>query len=129
MFSANKLQHLIFSSKITKDKLCKEAKIGRPTLDAILKGGDTKISTIEALAQALHVHAWELFDDTPELTAGTQSCSNVDSSKNAEAKILNDSDFQNAEQTISSLKMQLQLMQNILEEKERLIKILLSNKK
>lgn len=50
-------------SKITKAKLCSSLNIARTTLDAILNGGDTKVSTIEAIANELHVNIGFLFDE------------------------------------------------------------------
>lgn len=63
MLNTKKLQNLIDTGTITKATICKIANIGRPTLDAILKGSDARISTIELIAQALKVKIGYLFDE------------------------------------------------------------------
>lgn len=50
-------------AKISKKKLCDVTGIARTTLDAILNGGDARISTIEAIASALKLHVGYFFDE------------------------------------------------------------------
>lgn len=44
----SRLNQVLKESKITKRELASRAKISRMTLDALLGGADTKISTLEA---------------------------------------------------------------------------------
>lgn len=63
MLNTNKIQERIKNKRFTKVKLCSEVGIARTTLDAILNGGDTQVSTLEAIAKALDVPVGYLFDD------------------------------------------------------------------
>ena len=62
---ACKLNQALEESKITKRELASRAKISRVTLDALLRGADTKISTLEQVAAVLGVKVSELFDSSP----------------------------------------------------------------
>ena len=62
---ACKLNQALEESKITKRELASRAKISRVTLDALLRGADTKISTLEQVAGVLGVKVSELFDPSP----------------------------------------------------------------
>lgn len=73
MLNTNRLLNLITSGKLTKAQLCTKAKIGRPTLDAILNGSDAKVSTIEAIASVLCVRIGYLFDEEVVVNNATAS--------------------------------------------------------
>ena len=60
-----KLNQALEESKITKRELASRAKISRVTLDALLQGADTKISTLEQVAGVLGVKVSELFEPSP----------------------------------------------------------------
>lgn len=60
-----KLNQVLKESKITKRELASRAKISRVTLDALLQGADTKISTLEQVAGVLGVKVSELFEPSP----------------------------------------------------------------
>lgn len=53
------------SRKISKVELCRTLHIGRTTLDAVLKGSDARISTIESIAHALGSRVGYLFNEEP----------------------------------------------------------------
>ena len=63
MLNTKKIQIRLREKKFTKVRLCSEVGIARTTLDAILNGGDTQVSTIEAIAKVLDVHVGYFFDD------------------------------------------------------------------
>lgn len=71
----NKLNSLIDGKKITKAYIVKAADISRPSLDAILAGGDFKVSNLEKIAKILKVPVGYLFDEEskPEDAAGYKS--------------------------------------------------------
>lgn len=56
------LNELVASSKLGKSKIAEICGMSRTTLDNILSGSDTKISTIENLSHALGISASVLFD-------------------------------------------------------------------
>ena len=61
----SRLNQVLKESKITKRELASRAKISRMTLDALLGGADTKISTLEHVAAVLGVKVSELFEPSP----------------------------------------------------------------
>lgn len=63
MLNTKKIEDKLSSLKITKTKLCSNLGIARSTLDAILNGGDTKVSMIEAIAKELNLQIGFLFDE------------------------------------------------------------------
>ena len=63
MLNINKLENAITEAKFTKAKLCSTLGIARTTLDSILNGSDTKISTIESISKVLNVKIGFLFDE------------------------------------------------------------------
>lgn len=67
MINTKKIEAQIESTKISKARLCSQLHIARSTLDAILNGGDAKISTIEAIANALNVKIGFLFDEEEKI--------------------------------------------------------------
>lgn len=67
MLNAKKLEEQMETSKISKSKLCSRVHIARTTLDAILNGGDAKISTIEAIANELNINIGFLFDEEEKI--------------------------------------------------------------
>lgn len=63
MLRVDKLRHRIDEVKLSKVDLCERARISRTALDAILKGGDVRISTLESIAEALGVGIEYFFND------------------------------------------------------------------
>lgn len=63
MLNTKKIVDTIRIKNLKKVWLCSQAGIARTTLEAILNGGDTQVSTLEAIAKALDVPIGYLFDD------------------------------------------------------------------
>lgn len=64
----NKLNKLIASSKLSKDKIAELSGISRATLFNALNGADIKVSTLVSLAKTLGVTVGYLLDETPCVT-------------------------------------------------------------
>lgn len=64
----NKLDKLIASSKLSKDKIAEASGISRATLFNALSGVDIKVSTLVSLAKTLGVTAGYLLDEIPYVT-------------------------------------------------------------
>lgn len=105
----------MLEKKISKTKLCSSTGIARTTLDAILNGSDAKISTIEAIAGVLKVKIGALFDEG-EATIHTEGDYSpaVGNSENVSV-IVGD----------AVLTERVKMLEALLEEKERLIKVLM----
>lgn len=58
-----KLNELVNNSKLNKMQIAERCGISRTTLDNVLAGADSKISTIESLANVLCVSVGLLFDE------------------------------------------------------------------
>lgn len=63
MLNAKKIENAMILHKISKKDLHENTGIAITTLNAILEGGDTKISTIEKIAKLLKVSIGYLFDE------------------------------------------------------------------
>ena len=62
----NKLNELVNSSKLNKVQIAEKCGVSRTTLDNVLAGADSKISTIESLAKVLGISIGALFGDARE---------------------------------------------------------------
>jgi transcriptional regulator with XRE-family HTH domain len=102
--------------KLTKSELCKRTGISRPTLDSLLEGGDVKMRTIEALAQALNVSVGFFFDG--------EHHNNITNNGNVHLQQQGSGNIQNAEE-IATLKEKIELLEKLLAEKERVISLLM----
>jgi transcriptional regulator with XRE-family HTH domain len=102
--------------KLTKSELCKRTGISRPTLDALLEGGDVKMRTIEAIAQALNVSVGFFFDG--------EHHNNITNNGNVHLQQQGSGNIQNAEE-IATLKEKIELLEKLLAEKERVISLLM----
>lgn len=116
MLNVKKLQTAMSECNLTKKQLCSATGIARTTLDAVLNGGDAKISTIEAIASKLHLHIGFLFDEETEVRLAGRDY--VERGKiehhGAEYNAVAERDLRDQ---IAQLKSQL-------EDKERIIKLL-----
>lgn len=149
MLNVKKIEAAMLASNFTKVQLCKISKISRPTLDSLLDGGDAKISTLVAVADSLKLRIGDLFDEESEASEHYEAhgannfvakhigeITNKAINTNERTKItefaeeikFNDSIPETYQYVIENLKTQIMFMQNILEEKERFIAHLLSDK-
>lgn len=117
MLNTNKIETTMSSLGLTKAKLCSNVNIARTTLDAILNGGDVKLSTIEAIAKELHLTVGFLLDEeTIEIrNAGRDYVERG----NIEHK---GAEYNSASpQSISALEDTIQQLKSQLKDKERII--------
>ena len=63
MLNIKTIEKLMADKKMTKAAICAETGIARTTLDALLKGSDVKVSTIENIARVLGVPVGTFFDN------------------------------------------------------------------
>ena len=107
--------------KVSKAKLCSSTGIARTTLDAILNGSDTKVSTIESIASALNLGIGYLFDeDTQIRSAGRDYVER--------GKIEHSGPEYNGVSNEADLRDQIAQLKSQLSDKERLIQILMDGR-
>lgn len=109
----SKLNELLNSSKLNKVQVAERCSISRTTLDNVLQGADAKISTIESLARVFKVPVGYFFDDN-----GNNAVANGNSSVAAVNSNISVGDVAVLKERVSSL-------EQLLAEKERLIKVLM----
>lgn len=63
MLNTKKIEDKMVSVNMSRANLCSRIHIEQDTLDSILDGGDAKVSTIEAIANELHINIGFLFDE------------------------------------------------------------------
>ncbi|WP_071145724.1 helix-turn-helix domain-containing protein [Bacteroides ihuae] len=122
-----KLKKLVEMSGLSKQVIAEKCEISRPTLDNVLNGSDAKISTIESLASFFNVPVGHLF--------GT---SNVNQTFNGESNVVVGRDnngniaiakcqdeLEDAKIELAHAKQLIKEKDKQLEEKERLISVLM----
>lgn len=115
----SRLNQVVKDSGKSKVQLSKECGITRVTLDNALSGGDIRVSIVEAIAKALHINVGYLFDE--ELKTGDVSAIGVGSvamGGNNNGSVATSVDTAKDEK--------IKLLEQLLQEKERLIKVLMS---
>ena len=112
MLNVRKIEQAMSDAKITKAQLYSRTKIARTTLDAVLNGSDAKISTIETIANALGVPVSYFFDD--QQANGNSSVAAINSDVTVGQNVL--------------LEEKVKHLEELLAEKERLIKVLMEKK-
>lgn len=105
---------------ITKVKLCSSTGIARTTLDAILNGSDARISTVEAIAAAVGVPISYLFDEESPAQGGSVRTEGDFSPASLNGNVTNNVG------AAAVLKDKIKSLEALLAEKERTIRILLS---
>ncbi len=110
----NKLIKLVEASELNKSQIASRCGISRTTLDNFLNGADVKLSTVEALTNVLGIHIHELYDENiPSAKAianGKHFIAAVNSEVNGN----------------KALEEKVQLLEQLLNEKERTIQILMN---
>ena len=118
MLNVRKIEQAMSDAKITKAQLYSRTKIARTTLDAVLNGSDAKIRTIETIANALGVPVSYFFDDQ-------QASHNAIANGNSSVAAIN-SDVTVGQNVL--LEEKVKHLEELLAEKERLIKVLMEKK-
>lgn len=73
MLIVKNIENAIKEAKVSKIRLCEMCQIARTTLDSILNGADTRISTLEAIASALNKPISYFFDESSIIAKGDYS--------------------------------------------------------
>lgn len=122
----NKLKLLIEKSGLSKQYIAEKCSISRPTLDNVLSGSDAKISTVESLSSFFNVPVGYFFD----YSSVNQTCNGNDNiiiGKDNNIDMSNyRSRFEDAQKEIEHLKEVIEGKDKLLEEKERLINVLMN---
>ncbi len=116
----SRLQQLIKDSGKSKVQIAKLSGITRVTLDNALQGGDVRMSIVESIAKTLGVNVGYLFDDD---TVGQNAIAQGHSSIAA----IN-SDVTVGKDNHMVLRERISHLEDLLSEKERLIKVLMEKK-
>ena len=109
--NTNKLNFLVESSNLNKKQIADRCKISCQALYNILSGGDTRVSTLESLLDALGATMVDLYGGEPSQTA-------IASGENSIAAV-------NSKVGKDALEEKVRLLEKLLEEKERTIQILM----
>lgn len=124
----NKLKELILNSGLSKQAIADKCNISRPTLDNLLGGSDAKISTIENLADYFKVSVGYFFDEN----SVNQTCNENqgvmvgrDNNGNISTPKCQDQ-LEDALLEIKHLREVIDGKDKLLEEKERLINVLMN---
>lgn len=124
----SKLKNLIEESGQSKQTIAEKCKISRPTLDNVLGGSDAKISTIENLATYFNVPVGYFFDSN-NVNQSCNGASNVlvGRDNNGQISVSECQDkLEDALLEIEHLKDIIDGKDKLIDEKERLINVLMS---
>lgn len=124
----SKLQLLMNQSKINNSNLASISGVSDVTISKILNGADAKISTIEKIAEALKVPVGYFFDDSTinQLSTGNSNIL-VGRDNNGKISVSECQDrLEDAMIEIKHLKAVIEGKDKLLEEKERLINVLMN---
>lgn len=117
MLNINRINEVFVQSKLTKVDVAKGCGFTRPTLDGLLNCSDVKVSTIEAFAKFFDKPLSYFFDE--EYNSDTVVNGNGSVAVSGNNNVTN-----NAGES-AVLQERVKLLEQLLEEKERLIKVLM----
>lgn len=124
----SKLQLLMSQSKVNNSSLASMSGVSDVTISKILNGADAKISTIEKIAEALKVPVGSFFDDSTinQVSTGNSNIL-VGRDNNGKISVSECQDrLEDAMIEIKHLKAVIEGKDKLLEEKERLINVLMN---
>lgn len=113
----NRLNQMFENSKLSKVEFAKRCGITRATLDNALQGGDIRVSILEKIASVLDIPVGTLFDDSPSLSL-------MGDNNQVNAHGAHDN-INGGTVDVAVLEERIKAMQQLLQEKERTIKILM----
>lgn len=121
----NKINKILEESKHSKRYIAERCHISRPCLDGLLRGGDTKVTTLVSIANFFNLPISYFFDEetpTNHIEAHDRS--------NAAGRDINigSADTVQYQEKIALLEQRIADKDEILADKERLIKILLEGR-
>lgn len=123
-----KLQLLMSQSKINNSNLASMSGLSDVTISKILNGADAKISSIERISEALKVPVGYFFDDSPvtQVNLGKSNVT-VGRDNNGQISVSECQDrLEDALLEIEHLKELIDGKNKLIEEKERLINVLMN---
>ena len=120
MLNTKKLEQSMSEACKTKADICRITGMGRPTLDAILKGSDARISTIEAIAKALNIKIGFLFDEEVDVDVRAAGRDYVENGKIEH----NGSEYAGNSSLEADLREQIAILKSQLADKERIIALM-----
>ena len=123
----NRLNDLVNESKLNKNQIAEYSSITRTTLNNLLAGKDSKISTLESVSKALGVAVGYLFDEE-EKSIGHRVLGN-ENKVQGNINISKDKKALETETEIEHLKALLQEKEERLKDKDRMIEILTTKTK
>lgn len=117
--NVSKIATLIGNSKMNKGQIALQCGVSRTTIENLLSGADIKVSTLESLSKVLGVSPAVFFDNLTEINgsvavknnSGTITTGDINADGNA------------------VLTERIKLLEKLLDEKERMIQLLLSRDK
>lgn len=123
----NRLSELFKASGLNKAELAKKCNISRPTVDNALNGGNIQVETLESFAKVFDVPVGYFFDEEPILSghsAHVKGNNNVlvGGSNHGTINKLNE-----CEREVEILRVEVKHLTSQVEEKERLIQVLMKN--
>ena len=124
----NKLKVLVEESGFSKQLIAEKCGISRPTVDNVLGGADAKISTIESLAGFFNVPVGHFFDIC-DVNQTFNGMSNVVVGRDNNGHITMaecQGQLEDALKEIEHLKEVIDAKDKLLQEKERLINVLMN---
>ncbi|MGM9759299.1 MAG: helix-turn-helix domain-containing protein [Parabacteroides sp.] len=113
-----RIKEIAKEKNISLESLAKEAGITPQALHKLIRENSTRIDTLETIANILNVSVTRFFDETHSINVG-HSINGDNDSINGDINFV---------ENIKGLKKEIELKDQIIEEKERLIKFLLSDK-
>ena len=115
-----KIDYLMRLKGLTKRDICNRAKISRTTFDSILSGSDCKLSNLQKIADTLGVHVTELFecDATGAIDMSRVHSSGDQSVYGDVVKIGDEQTARAQEETICSLRREVEHLERLISEKD-----------
>lgn len=112
-------------SRLQKKEIAEQSGITRVTLDNLLKGGDVKVSTLEAVAKVLGIEAYTLFIPADNNSQSDNGSVALAGSTNT-GSITAHGDSGKLKEKCALLERIIKEKETIIQEKERLIQLLLN---
>lgn len=123
----SKLLKLMEKAKLSKVRLGEMAGVSDVTISNILKGSDAKISSIKSIANALSVPVGYFFDEEPIAPGNLASVKGNNNVLVGGSNLGTINKLSECEREVELLTMQVKHLTAQVEEKERLIQVLMKN--
>lgn len=117
----SKLQNLIDCGKFRKSDIIASSGISKGTLENVLKGLDPKVSTLQAIADAVGVNIGYFFDESEKVEIRTAGRDYTENDHSQHYGTENSGTFSSVE---ADLRDQIAILKSQLEDKDKIIKLL-----